>query len=93
MVISRSTGVGVLDAGGDCRRGMGSLGVNLGRPLVISGAFATLSSQITLRTCSTIGLSHETTAAGADEIDYCVSGNVRGDPSGGRSADSGVPGM
>ena len=26
-------------------------GVNLGRPIVTSGAFATRSSQITLRTC------------------------------------------
>jgi len=28
------------------------LGVNMGRPIVTNGAFATHSSQITLRTCS-----------------------------------------
>jgi len=32
---------------------MGSFGVNLGRPIVTIGAFATPSSQITLRTCHT----------------------------------------
>jgi len=30
------------------------LGVNLGRPIVTNGVFATRSSQITLRTCSVI---------------------------------------
>ena len=43
--------VGVLDFGGDRRRGRGSFGVNLGRPIVTNGAFARRSSQITLRTC------------------------------------------
>ena len=43
--------MGVLDGGGDHRRERGSFGVNLGRPIVTNGAFATRSSQITLRTC------------------------------------------
>jgi len=43
--------MGVLDWGGDRRRGGAVLGVNLGRSIVINGAFATRSSQITLRTC------------------------------------------
>jgi len=32
-------GMGVLDYGGDCRRGRGSLGVNLRRPIVTNGDF------------------------------------------------------
>jgi len=32
-------GMGVLDFGGDRRRGRAVLGVNLGRPIVINGAF------------------------------------------------------
>jgi len=44
-------GTGVLDGGGDRRRGRGSFGVNFGRTIVTNGAFATRSSQITLRTC------------------------------------------
>ena len=44
-------GIGVLHGDGDCRMRKGSLGVNLGRPIVTNGAFATCSSQITLRTC------------------------------------------
>jgi len=44
-------GVGVLDFGGDRRRGGAVLGVNLGRPIVSNGVFATRSSQITLMTC------------------------------------------
>jgi len=43
--------MGVSDGIGDRRRGRGSFGVNLGRPIVTNGAFATRSSQITLRTC------------------------------------------
>ena len=43
--------MGVLDGGGDRRRGRAVLRVNLGRPIVTNGAFATRSSQITLRTC------------------------------------------
>ena len=43
--------MGVLDGGGDRRRERGSSGVNLGRSIVTNGAFATRSSQITLRTC------------------------------------------
>jgi len=39
-------GMGVLDRGGDCRRGRGSFGVNLWRPIVTNGAFATRSSQM-----------------------------------------------
>jgi len=34
-------GMGVLDGGGDRRRGRGSLGVNLGRPIVTNGDFVT----------------------------------------------------
>jgi len=34
-------GMGVLDGGGDRRSGMGSFGVNFGRPIVTNGAFAT----------------------------------------------------
>jgi len=34
-------GVGVLDGVGDRRRGRGNFGVNLRRPMVTSGAFAT----------------------------------------------------
>jgi len=33
--------MGVLDWGGDRRRGRGSFGVNLERPIVINGAFVT----------------------------------------------------
>ena len=44
-------GIGALDGGDDRRRGRDSLGVNLGRPTVTNGAFATRSSRITLRTC------------------------------------------
>ena len=44
-------GMGVLDGDGDRRREETVLGVNLRRPNVTNGAFATLSSQITLRTC------------------------------------------
>jgi len=43
--------VGVLDFGGDRRMEGQIWGVNLGRPIVTNGAFATRSSQITLRTC------------------------------------------
>ena len=32
----------VLDGGGDCRRGRGSFGVNLGDPTVTNGDFVTL---------------------------------------------------
>jgi len=39
-------GMGVLDGGGDCRRGKGSFMDEFG------ASFATRSSQITLRTCS-----------------------------------------
>jgi len=35
-------GMGVLDEGGDRRRGRGSFGVNLGRPIVTSGDFVCL---------------------------------------------------
>ena len=45
-------GIGVLNGGGDRRRGRGSCRVNFERPTVTNGAFATHSSQITLRTCS-----------------------------------------
>jgi len=48
-------GIGVLDFGGDRRSEGATLGVNLGRPIVINGAFATRSSQINLRTCSQNG--------------------------------------
>jgi len=51
LVTEVGLGMGVLDFGGDRRRGKGSLGVNLGRPIVTNGAFATRSSHITLRTC------------------------------------------
>ena len=34
-------GIGVLDGGGDRRRGMAVLGVDLGRPIVTNGAFVT----------------------------------------------------
>jgi len=52
MVSEVGLGMGVLDFGdGGRRRKGGSLGVNLGRPTVTNGAFATRSSQITLRTC------------------------------------------
>ena len=34
--------MGVLDEGGDRRRGKGSFGVNLGRPIITSGDFVTL---------------------------------------------------
>jgi len=44
-------GMGVLDGGCDYRREGTVLGVNLGRPIGTNGAFATRSSQITLRTC------------------------------------------
>jgi len=44
-------GTGVLDVGGDRRRGRGSFGVNLESPIVTNGDFATHCSQITLRTC------------------------------------------
>jgi len=43
-------GTGVLDGGSDRRRRRAVLGMNLGRPIVTNGAFATRSSQITLRT-------------------------------------------
>ena len=44
-------GMGVLE-GGVIVEGKGQFwGVNLGRPIVTNGAFATRSSQITLRTC------------------------------------------
>jgi len=46
--------IGVLDGGGDCRRERAAFwegGVKLGRPIVTNGAFATRSSQISLRTC------------------------------------------
>jgi len=41
-------GMRVLDGGGDRRREWAVLGVNLGRPIVTNGAFATRSSQFTL---------------------------------------------
>jgi len=44
-------GMGVLDFGGDRRKERGSFGVNFGRLIVTDGAFATISSQITLRSC------------------------------------------
>jgi len=57
-VVSGQSGVGrgmVLDGGGDRRRERGRFGVNLGRLIVTNVAFATPSSQITLRTyCKTI---------------------------------------
>jgi len=44
-------GMCVLERSGDRRREGQFWGVNLGRPNVTNGAFATRSSQITLRTC------------------------------------------
>jgi len=44
-------GMGVVDGSGDCRREGAVLWVNLGRPIVTNGAFATRSCQITVRTC------------------------------------------
>ena len=44
-------GMGVLDGGGDRRREWADWGMNLRRLIVTNGAFATRSSQITLRTC------------------------------------------
>ena len=44
-------GVDVLDGSRDRRREGAVLGVNLGHPIVINGAFVTHSSKITLRTC------------------------------------------
>ena len=41
MVRGVGRGMGVLDRGGDRRMGRGSFGVNLGRPIVTSGGFAT----------------------------------------------------
>jgi len=41
MVRGVGRGTGVLDGGGDLRRGRGSFGVNLGRPIVTNGAFVT----------------------------------------------------
>ena len=56
-------GMCVLDRSGDRRREGQFWGVNLGRPNVTNGAFATHSSQITLRTCYTCdGRTHGTTA-------------------------------
>jgi len=55
VVSAVGLGMGVLDFGGDRRRERAVYGgvVNLGRPIVglTNGAFATRSSQITLRTC------------------------------------------
>jgi len=51
MVRGVGQGMGVLDGGGDRRRGRGSFGVNVGRPIVTNRAFTTRSSQTTLRTC------------------------------------------
>jgi len=42
MVSGVGRGMGVLDGGGDRRRARGSFGVNLGRPIVTNGDFATL---------------------------------------------------
>jgi len=42
---------GYIKWGGDHWRGMGSFWGEFGRPNVTNGAFATHSSQITLRTC------------------------------------------
>jgi len=47
-------GMGVLDGVVIVEREVAVSGVNLGRPIVTNGAFATRSSQITLRTCSTV---------------------------------------
>ena len=41
MVSGVGRGMGVLDGGRDRRRGRGRFGVNLGRPTVTSGNFAT----------------------------------------------------
>jgi len=41
MMSAVGRGMGVLDGGGDRRRGRGSFGVNLGRPIVTNGDFAT----------------------------------------------------
>jgi len=46
LVSGIGLGMDILDFGGDSRRGRGSLGVNLGRPIVTSGSFATRSSQV-----------------------------------------------
>jgi len=46
--------MGVLDRGGYHRREGTLLAVKLRRRIVTSGAFATRSSQITLRTCITL---------------------------------------
>jgi len=56
-----SRGMGALDGGGDRQREGAVLGVNLGRPIVTNGAFATRSSQISyifvvLRSVHTIHL-------------------------------------
>jgi len=51
LVSGVSRGMGILDGGGDRRRGRGSFGVNLARPIVTNGAFAMRSCRITLRTC------------------------------------------
>ena len=51
MVSGIGRGMGVLDGGGDRRRGTGSFGVTLGRPIVTNGPSAMRYSQITLRTC------------------------------------------
>jgi len=39
MVSVVGRGMGILDGGSDCRRERGSLGVNLGRPIVTKGDF------------------------------------------------------
>jgi len=44
-------GMGVLDGGGNRRRERAVLGVNSGSPILINRAYATSSSQITLRIC------------------------------------------
>ena len=41
MVSGVDRGIGVLDVGGDGRNGKGQLWVNLGRPIVTNGDFAT----------------------------------------------------
>ena len=50
--------MGVLDGDGDRRREGAVLGVNLGRPIVTNGAFATRSSQITAQSCANLTSSH-----------------------------------
>ena len=50
MVNWDGLGMGVLD-GVVIVEGKGQFGMNLGRHIVTNGAFATRSSQITLRTC------------------------------------------